>query len=94
MGLWVRSGQQGAVGEGHFSEGDATGRAEGNRAGRGAASENGAETMGSGRGGWGTEEEGGQTGDIGCASTHASSPYKCEGKTSPTGHAGKALLSS
>ena len=94
MGLWVRSGQLGAVGEGHFSEGDATGRAEGNRAGRGAASENGAETMGSGRGGWGTEEEGGQTGDISCASTHASSPYKCEGKTSPTGHAGKALLSS
>ena len=94
MGLWVRPGQQGAVGEGHFSEGDAPGRAEGDGAGRGAASENGAETMGSGRGGWGTADEGGQTGDTGCVSTHASPSYKSEGKTSPTGHAGKALLSS
>lgn len=64
----------------HFSEGDATGRAEGDGAGRGAASENGAETMGSGKGGWGTEEEAGQTGDIGCVSIHASSSYKSEGE--------------
>lgn len=67
-------------GRGHFSEGDATGRAEGDGAGRGAASENGAETMGSGRGGWGTEEDGGQTGDTGCVSIDASSSYKSEGE--------------
>ena len=78
----------------HFSEGDATGRAEGDGAGRGAASENGAETMGSGRGGWGTEEEGGHTGDTGYVSIHASSSYNLRGKTSPTGYTGKALLSS
>lgn len=82
VGLWLgpprAAGCRG--GRGHFSEGDATGRAEGNGAGRGAASENGAETMGSGRGGWGSEEDGGQTGDTGCVSNDASSSYKSEGE--------------
>lgn len=53
-------GAAGCSGEGHFQWGmpqeglKAMGGGQ-----RGAASENGAETMGSGRGGWGTEEGGG-----------------------------------